>query len=222
MGGFLNVTFRKAVFTLYCIEVLETHVPDTITTDGDSRFADYLSCNNNHDHADPRCSCDSYMDRYLSKTVDQAMYCKRHDGTPCEGNPFEEERKYGCKCECPGKSLEYSANFTGMMPVYHGSPKLLGYWYSHPNRTECGEHESVGQIRKDGSVCTWKRMGESRVLRGGDALENGWNVTPGTHYHKVDPAQVEQNTNLMRRLFNGGAFQQWRCEDAATDEPLVI
>lgn len=206
--SFLNVTFRKSVFTLYCLEVLAVTVPDTITTDGDDRFADYLSCNDNHNATDPQCSCDNYIDRSISKKADQTKYCTSSTGGPCiHLGPWAP----GCTCHCSNTSLAASAKYVGMMPVYFSQPEQLGYWYSTPTDTECNESEVLGAVRMDGSVCTWKRRPEARVVRGGDALDFGWNMSSGG---SLDTAQVRQNAETLRKLFDSQPFQQWSCNRA--------
>lgn len=211
--SFLNTTFRKAVLTLFCVEVLKVHVPDTVTTDGNSQFADYLSCNDNNNATDPQCECDNSIDRYLSKASDQMKYChNKTTGKACtSGFDFE-----NCQCECTKTSLAYSAKYVGMMPVYANQPELLGYWYSTPKETECGQDETVGEVRSDGSVCTWKRYAEARVIRGGDALDAGWNITGNaSKFHpKADPAQVRQNAGIIRKVYGNDLFQKWTCSDA--------
>jgi hypothetical protein len=211
--GFLNVTFRKSVFTLYCLEVLKASVPDTVTTDGDERFADYLSCNDNHNATDPQCMCSNYIDRHFSKAEDQTKYCHKSSGGPCTGSSFRD-----CTCDCTNASLEASAKYVGMMPVYYEQPELLGYWYSTPKDTECGESEVVGTVRADGTTCTWKRHPEARVVRGGDALDFGWNITTGgDHRMKVDVAQVRQNAGVLRDLFDSQPYQKWACSKASPE-----
>lgn len=203
---FLNTTFRKSVFTLYCLEVLKVDVPNVITTGGDSRFADYLSCNDNHNATDPQCECDNWIDRYLSKPASLTDHCKRSDGSACAASSWNRD----CSCECSASSLEYSAKYVGMMPVYYGQSELLGHWYSTPKEAECGDGETVGQQRADGSICTWKRSREARVVRGGDVLEHGWNASVSRE-HDVPPALIKQNTAVFRNLFDSQPFQQWSC-----------
>jgi len=205
--GFLNTTFRQSVFTLYCLEVLKANVPDTVTTDGDDRFADYLSCNDNHNATDPQCQCDNWIDRSLSKADNQTKYCHQADGSQCSS-----KNRHDCTCECTDSSLAYSAKYVGMMPVYYNQPELLGYWFSTPKDAECAENESVGQKRADGSVCTWKRGKEARVVRGGDALGYGWNASAGHGFGKLDAALVRQNAAVFRDLFDSQSFQRWSCD----------
>lgn len=209
--GFLNVTFRKSVFTLYCLEILDVSVPNTITTGGDDRFADYLSCNNNHNASDPQCQCDNFIDRWFSKAEDQTKYCHTSSGDPCA-----DQFSHDCTCECTDASLEASAKYVGAMPVYYNQPELLGHWYSTPKATECHETEAVGTARADGTTCTWKRHPEARVVRGGDVLDFGWNMSTGKHIDKLDVAQVRQNAGVMRDLFDVQPYQKWTCGAPAT------
>jgi len=217
--SFLNTTFNTSVFTLYCVEVLKTKVPDTVTTGGDDRFADYLSCNDNGNATDPLCGCDNAIDRYLSDPHSkQLVACKNiTTGAPCSfshGHDFE-----GCKCTCSSESSDASAKYIGMMPVWLNAPEQIGVWYSHPKSTECSELESVGQMRADGTTCTWKRRSEARVLRGHDALKAGWNVSSSGF--RVDTAQIRQNTAVIRQVYNRDAFQKWTCETKPSSDIMV-
>lgn len=218
-GHFSNSTFNNSVFTLYCVEVLKTTIPDTMTTDGDDRFADYLSCNDNGNATDPQCMCDNAIDRFLSKpNGTQLTACKSiTTGAPCDSHRDFRD----CKCNCSSKSLDTSAKYTGMMPLYFKAPVQIGVWYSHPKNTECSELETVGQPRADGSICTWKRNPEARVLRGHDALKAGWN-TSVTGHAAADPAQVHQNTAIIRKVFNGDAFQRWSCTAQQSSDTLLV
>lgn len=211
--GFLNVTFRKSVFTLYCLEVLQVIVPDTVTTDGDDRFADYLSCNDNGNATDPQCMCDNYIDRSLSKAKDQTKFCHSSSGGPCT-HAFRD-----CHCTCTDASLKASTQYIGMMPVYYNQSELLGYWYSTPKDAECQETEIVGTVRADGTSCTWKRHPEARVVRGGDALDfGGWNATSSRHgFGKLDAVQVHQNVQVLRNLFDSQPYQKWSCSKATAE-----
>lgn len=188
-------------------------VPGTVTTDGDDRFADYLSCNDNHNATDPRCSCDNYIDRNFSKKEDQTKYCHTSAGDPCTS------AWHDCTCDCSNASLSASAMYTGMMPLYAGQPELLGHWYSHPKDAECKESEAVGAVRADGTACTWKRHPEARVVRGGNALDFGWNMTKS--HSSVSPAQVRQNAALLRKLFDSQPYQQWSCVTLALMRQLL-
>jgi hypothetical protein len=214
--GFLNTTFRWSTFTLYCVEVLDVHVSDTITTEGDTRYADYLSCDDNDNATDPQCGCDNSIDRFLSKAKDQMKYCHSTSGGPCNSSSIMRS----CKCECSQQSLELSAKYTGMMPVYYGQDSLLGHWYSHPKLTECHENEVIGSHRDDGTQCTWTRHGEARVLRGADVLAAGWNASGGFMHH-LDPALVKQNAQVFRKSFDSQPFQQWACEGNLGNTLLV-
>merc|ERR1712039_62900 len=109
------------------------------------------------------------------------------------------------------------------MPVYYRSPQKLGYWYSHPQATECKEDEAVGQVRADGSRCTWKRHGEARVLRGSDVLGNGWNASKASGaQHSVDPAQAQQNAQVFRAVFAGRALQPFSCSSALMQQKIIV
>merc|ERR1712048_609034 len=155
----------------------------------------------------PLCGCDNYIDRSFSKAVDQLKYCHNSTGGPCSGG-----FGHDCTCECTNASLAASAKYVGMMPVYYNTPELLGYWYSTPTQTECAETEAVGNVRADGSVCTWKRHQEARVVRGGDALDFGWNIsTAGGWHRQMDPTQVRQNAQVLRGLFDSQPYQKWTC-----------
>jgi hypothetical protein len=214
--GFLNTTFRKSTFTLYCVEVLAVHVPNTVTTDGVDKFADYLSCDDNHNATNPLCACDNAIDRSFSKKEEQMKYCRTESGEECTS--FRD-----CHCNCTRASLDASAKYTGMMPYYDSQPELVGHWYSHPVATECKEDEPVGHKRADGTQCTWKGYSEARVVQGADVLAAGWNTTSshGWPSPPLDPALVKQNVEVFRKVFDSKPYQQWSCSDAVRATVIV-
>mmetsp|Transcript_22653 Transcript_22653/g.54994 ORF Transcript_22653/g.54994 Transcript_22653/m.54994 type:complete len:368 (-) Transcript_22653:84-1187(-) len=205
-----NITFYNATFTLYCVEMLKVDVPDTFSTGGNTSYSDYMSCNDNHNATDPQCMCDNWIDRVISK-VDPDTACHDHGGNKCSfhtgmGN---------CTCTCSQESLDNSNKYIGMMPVYM-DPKddyCYGQWFSHPKPTECDDDEEVGAARADGSVCTWKRHREARVVKGWQVLDNGFNTS---HARKLDPARALQNTKAFLKSFADAPLQQWACEDTAS------
>merc|ERR1712039_705178 len=184
---------------------------------GNSSFADYMGCDDNHNATAPTCGCDNAIDRELSKADDQMKYCHTSTGSQCGSSTKD------CKCTCTDASSAASAKYTGMMPVYYRSPQKLGYWYSHPQATECKEAEVVGQKRADGSQCTWKRFGEARVLRGADVLQNGWNAsTSSWSHHSADAAQAHQNAQVFRSVFDGRALQPFSCSSTSVQEHVIV
>merc|ERR1711964_293394 len=102
------------------------------------------------DHSNPTCDCDFWIDRDLGGTTKSMCdhSCSRQNHRPP-----------GCTCRCSAQSTSDSAKHTGMMPVRFHSGERIGNWYSHPSDSECAEDESPGQVRGDGSQCTWKRHG---------------------------------------------------------------
>eukprot|EP01065_Artemidia_motanka_P047644 TRINITY_DN749_c0_g1_i7.p1 TRINITY_DN749_c0_g1~~TRINITY_DN749_c0_g1_i7.p1 ORF type:complete len:380 (+),score=74.90 TRINITY_DN749_c0_g1_i7:92-1231(+) len=193
--NFLNVTFRNSTYSQYCVEILKVDLPGTLNFN--SSFADYLSCDDNMNPPDPECSCDNWIDRQIAGQ-NTSKYCfpKNHSET-C--GPHGSHAS--CVCNCTDVSMAQSVVYTGMMPVKPSGPQT-GVWYSHPKDGECGEDEPVGTIRQDGSVCTWRRALEARVVRGGGLLANGWNNTRTCEDDRaVPPAQLLQNGEAMTRAF---------------------
>eukprot|EP00929_Paragymnodinium_shiwhaense_P033051 TRINITY_DN18222_c1_g1_i1.p1 TRINITY_DN18222_c1_g1~~TRINITY_DN18222_c1_g1_i1.p1 ORF type:complete len:412 (+),score=73.48 TRINITY_DN18222_c1_g1_i1:72-1238(+) len=208
--SFLNVTFRTATMTLYCLEVLKVQFNNTFSTGGDSRFADYASCNDNGNATDPQCECDNWIDRVLSDTPKLADLCHDAKGEKCSREQFA--KGVDCKCPCSDASLAQTARHVGMMPVNFSTPQRFGSWFSTPKDTECSEDEHVGALRTDGSICTWKRRQEVRIVKGGDLLDLGWNTT--STGHQVDIEQIRQNAALVRRNFDAQPYKTWSCETA--------
>mmetsp|Transcript_76614 Transcript_76614/g.135172 ORF Transcript_76614/g.135172 Transcript_76614/m.135172 type:complete len:389 (+) Transcript_76614:100-1266(+) len=210
--------FTNSTLTLYCVEVLKVEVPDTVTTEGDDKFADYLSCNNNGNATDPQCECDNIIDRYLSPTTPISPYCKMQSGEECQLPAAMDS----CKCTCTASSLSHSKTYVGMMPVYFRQAQPLGRWFSHPKETECTEFEKVGATRADGSQCTWKRRADMRVFRGWEIEANGWNKTEDNRSKDmhVDVAQVHQNLGVFRQTMANSAFRPWACE--VGDASIVV
>lgn len=210
--------FTKSTYTLYCVEVLKVSVPDTITTGGDDRFADYLSCNLNEDHRAPECACDVWIDRVIANQ-DPNPYCHVPTGGPCD---MQSWLKRNCTCTCTEHSLRMSAKYTGKTPV--GVPVQLGNWYSHPKAGECRETEEVGVIRRDGSQCTWKTRPDARVVHGLDLLHAGFN-TSSTGFidpPHVDPSQVYQNVNVFRRVVASGSLRPWQCGGEHFEQAIIV
>mmetsp|Transcript_18750 Transcript_18750/g.51513 ORF Transcript_18750/g.51513 Transcript_18750/m.51513 type:complete len:413 (+) Transcript_18750:116-1354(+) len=223
---FLNVTFRTATLTLYCLELLRVSVPNTITTEGNDQFADYASCNNDAiaggNASDPKCVCDNAIDRFLGSKDPSALLKQCHNGT--SGGACTQYIG-GCVCECTDSSLAASAKYVGMTPVYFNQPGRLGYWYSAPSATECKENEQVGTVRVDGTRCTWKRHAEARVLKGGDVLAVGWNrsTSPGVDWRiSVDVSRVRQNADVVRKAFRSSPYQPWTCNIARKSTPSDV
>mmetsp|Transcript_75340 Transcript_75340/g.201285 ORF Transcript_75340/g.201285 Transcript_75340/m.201285 type:complete len:368 (-) Transcript_75340:94-1197(-) len=205
-----NITFYNATFTLYCVEMLKVDVPDTFSTGGNTSYSDYMSCNDNHNATDPQCICDNWIDRILSK-VNPDGNCHDSRGNNCTYFTGMKD----CTCTCSQESLDNSNKYIGMMPVYM-DPKddyCYGQWFSHPKPTECDDDEEVGAARADGSVCTWKRHREARVVKGWQVLDNGFNTS---HARKLDPARALQNTKAFLKSFADAPLQQWACEDTAS------
>lgn len=174
---FVNITFRKAYMVRYCVEVLRVNIPDTQY--GNSSFADYTSCDDNHDPAAPTCSCSNWIDRTIANQ-DVNKYCSQSDGQPCSNSGWHND----CTCNCTASEANYSKVYTGFMPVYNRDTKeRLGSWYAHPAAGECGEGDTVGKPRAaDGVVCTWKRDPEARVVTGQTLLDFGWSSTSTPTY----------------------------------------
>lgn len=216
--------FSSATFTLYCLEVLKANVPNTVTTGGNPLFADYVSCNDqsseeSRNHSDPRCGCDNWIDRIIGDSTMDA--CHRPDGSACS-NLFNFSDTLQCNCTCSESSLSYSNKYTGMTPVsFHGfgGTEVLGRWYSHPKVTECSEDEAVGEVRSDGSTCTWKRRPFARTLRGWQLLKEGFQIPGGDIAGNITALleKVDHNTNAFRKAFQKQKYKPWTCEPAPFD-----
>ncbi|CAE8639924.1 unnamed protein product [Polarella glacialis] len=210
--------FTQATFTMFCVEVLLVKIPNTITTGGDDRFADYQSCNENP--SAPECVCDNWIDRKFIAQQDPDPYCHLQDGRPCSVESFNNN---SCTCTCSQESLEWSAWHTGMMPVFSGSSVQLGNWYSHPKAGECAEHESVGKVREAGSQCTWKRRPDARTFRGVDLVQAGWNLSsPGDRNESADPSQFHQNAEIVRKVVASSPLQPWSCGFSAASATIMV
>lgn len=208
--GFLNVSLKNATFTLFCVDIASVKIPDTITTAGNSSFADYLSCNDNGNATDPQCECDNWIDRGIGG-LDPNKYCHQANGSACS----PAQHGHDCQCKCSASSSQYSSMYTGMMPVKFRGPQI-GVWYSHPKAAECAEHNELGKPRPDGTTCTWKRRQSARVLRGWQVLDEGWNATMGHDHATVDPAQVAQNAAAVRKAFARQPMLPWDCSTGIT------
>lgn len=207
--------FTMATLSMFCVEVLEVKVPNTMSTGGDERFADYLSCNYNPDHQAPQCECDNWIDRKIANQ-DPDPYCHDAYGKPCSYDFLSK-----CTCSCSDQSRQMSAKYTGMMPVFFSGPSQLGNWYSHPVEAECTEDEAVGSHRKDGSQCTWKRRPDARIFKGFELIEAGWNLTFG-HDFKADSAQVLQNVQTFRKVEASRPLRPWKCGTQDTKALVIV
>ncbi|CAE8586352.1 unnamed protein product, partial [Polarella glacialis] len=215
--------FTQATFTMFCVEVLLVKIPNTITTGGDDRFADYQSCNQHvHDNPSaPECDCDNWMDRKVAGQ-DPDPYCHLQDGGLCSLESFKHNEST-CTCTCSKESLEWSARHTGMMPVFFGGSVRHGNWYSHPKAGECAEHESVGKVREDGSQCTRKRRADARTFRGVDLVQAGWNSSsPGDRNGSADPSQFHQNAEIVRKVVASRPLQPWSCGSSAASATIMV
>jgi hypothetical protein len=112
-----------------------------------------------------------------------------------------------------------------MMPVNFGGTKTIGHWYSHPKATECIEHEAVGSIRKDGTMCTWKRQPLARVLRGWQVEKEGFKIP------HMDPLAansseileaIDHNVKVFRKVFHQQSLKPWTCEASHSTANIVV
>lgn len=200
-------SFDRATFTLYCVEVLHVSVSNTDTND-DDRFADYVSCNMGRDHSRPTCECDFWIDRSLGGT--STSMCDR-------GCSQMNHRPPSCNCHCSSESSANSAKYTGMMPVRFHSGERLGSWYSHPQDTECAEDENLGQLRGDGSQCTWKRRGEARVVTGEQVRRNGFRSS-GSLW-RTSASSAKSNKEAFQRTFDQQSLKPWSCTNSPSPTP---
>jgi len=196
--------FASGPITRYCVEVLNTTIPNTTTTTFagapvDAPYSDYRSTNppwllastrekdlaslgevtNGTEYAS---WCDLVEDRYLghlSRTSLLAAKCDTHLLSP-----------RFMACECSEQSTTASRYYTGMMPIglptfliplipgwYPGSlPDPVGHWYSHPVGGRCPLGASVGT-----RGCTWQRAPLSHSIYPSELLGLGWDSTPAKH-----------------------------------------
>ena len=66
----------------------------------------------------------------------------------------------GCACTCTPQQMSTSAEYTGMVDVYaidDDDKNPVGRWYSHPASAACSANQKLGDVRPDGSRCTWKQ-----------------------------------------------------------------
>lgn len=113
--------------SLYCVHIVNKHIPGGATTGGDSRFANYASC---QIKGHPVYECHKINDedcKWLHLSADQ------------------------CKKARTSESWEYTSKYVGK--GYRKSTSL-GYYhlYSFPNKTECTAGLNLGD-----HGCTWKR-----------------------------------------------------------------
>lgn len=229
-----NRSFANTTISMYCVEIMDVRIPATVTTEGNTSFADYVACNylgNRIDPARPQCRCENFVDRWIGGQ-DLNESCHAAEGGPCTLDMLFMRNLSSCVCKCSTASSTYSSIYTGMEPTYYGARQRLGHWYSHPAATECEEHEVVGQTRASGLPCTWKRHGEARVFRGHQLLAAGWNYTaPGHHSpFPADPQRVHQNHAVLQRFLASLPARPWQCggtsgasagAEASSERPLA-
>lgn len=199
---------RDATFTLYCVDLLKIEVSGTITPEDDHRFADYISCNMNSDHSDPQCDCDFYIDRSLAGQ--STSMCHSRFGGRCGGGAH---RPPQCVCDCSSQSTADSSTYTGMSPVRFGNQEVLGHWYSHPTKSECAEDETLGDMRGDGTQCTWKRRKEARVVYGHQVQSNGFRAGGSPSF--VSPSLAKENAVAFRKTYDQQPMKKWSCSGPA-------
>mmetsp|Transcript_49553 Transcript_49553/g.91399 ORF Transcript_49553/g.91399 Transcript_49553/m.91399 type:complete len:423 (+) Transcript_49553:63-1331(+) len=221
-----GVDFNESTMTLYCLDLLKTEVKHTFSTGGDTRFADYQSCDINGDPSNPQCYCDVFIDRVYGGLSVNETCTSRKTGGPCNVDPeaHGKKRMDWCDCNCSSASLAASATYVGMMPVAHVASNhsatgrvATGMWFSHPSHSECMEDELVGDRRADGTQCTWKRRPVARVIRGHEAQAQGWNISVNytSLFDSVDLAQLLQNEQVIRGTFAAAPLPPWKCDDSA-------
>jgi len=215
--NFSNFSLDNITLTLYCVEVMNTSIPGTITTAGNDRFSDYVSCNYEDgyekvDPSDPMCHCENFVDRVIGGQKLDGVCFDAKTGGQCGMESFLNLSR--CPCNCSAISKNFSELHTGMQPIMWGGDTQLGRWYSHPAAGECHESQAVGDSIRPGSAdrCTWKRLREARVLRESDLVEHGWNRTKHQKRFAIDPVLVRQNEAAFWRTFSKLPLRPWSCE----------
>ena len=220
----LGAYIGAAPITRYCVEVLNTTVPNTTTTTfrgapAASRYADYRSTNAPWvAKSVGQSALLPYGERVAGAEYASwcAMVADRYIGHLSRGNIIAA----GCDtsmasptfqlCRCSQASAAASRRYTGMMQisvpimpvpaepgVYPGAaPAAMGHWYSHPAAGRCGFGKAVGA-----GGCTWQRAPRAHSIYFNDLLALGWDVTPfnasGPNPHQP-VAQTNHNVGVFR------------------------
>mmetsp|Transcript_9588 Transcript_9588/g.21966 ORF Transcript_9588/g.21966 Transcript_9588/m.21966 type:complete len:430 (-) Transcript_9588:39-1328(-) len=218
--NFSNFSMENTTVTVYCVEVLNTSIPDTVTTAGNDRFSDYVSCNYDADQRKvdpgaPSCHCENFVDRLIGGQKLDGICFDAETGGAC--NLLKSFFNLSsCACRCSASSRNSSAQYTGMQPIMWGAEEPYGRWYSHPAAGECHDWQEVGDRGSTtGEKCTWKRHSEARLLRKKDLLRYGWNSTVPSKANRMrmNPLVVRQNEAAFWRTFSKLPLRPWSCED---------
>ena len=85
-----------------------------------------------------------------------------------------------------------------------------GIWYHHLAKTECPESMDIGSRLPSGETCTWKRMPQSRVIKGEDlvrVLKDPGDRTDIQRYLRI----MRQNIKAVRKVFDDAPLGKWSC-----------
>ena len=115
-----------------------------------------------------------------------------------------------------------SRHYTGMIDVFALDNKdddPIGRWYSHPLVAECRGAEPLGNVRHDGSRCTWKQRKVARVMRGWQLYAAGLNASglncdPSAGVGEScapNAAQITYNMRIMDIVMASAPLQPWSC-----------
>jgi len=218
--SWLGLELEGVAVQLGCVESSTPELPGNDTTGGDPHFTDYLSCNSVACGTYPGCACTAAIDRLWGDLDIAPPKCfNPTSGAACTRDP-ETGFLGACTCHCDAAHANSSQFYTGMMPVYtHGATSHIGRWYSHPYVSYCAPGAPIGSVNGYGVRCTWLQRPVTRVVRGWQLLNAGFNASartdcssvPGSTDCKPDAAQVRQNADILRRLFDALPLAKCSC-----------
>ncbi len=92
-----------------------------------------------------------------------------------------------------------------------------GTWYSHPQQAECAEDQLLGALMPSGAVCSWKQVGELRVLKGWQLLHRGFNYSFSQRLpdSQVRPI-VQANAAVFAAAFDAVPLKPFECSTIGT------
>ena len=111
---------------------------------------------------------------------------------------------------------------------------LAGFWYSHPQHTECKEGQRIGTPSAPGfgpehsappyGMCTWARAAEARVVRGWELLEMGLDISalPDNATDAEAVARVRDAARVIRKTFDSAPLQPQRCGSQAGNARVML
>mmetsp|Transcript_102192 Transcript_102192/g.256200 ORF Transcript_102192/g.256200 Transcript_102192/m.256200 type:complete len:528 (-) Transcript_102192:106-1689(-) len=173
--------------TRYCVEILDTSLPNITTGNMDgapihSSFANFASC------VQGECMCAHQVDRSIARLP------ARQIQDMCSNPPVSWINN---TCRCPDQSTEQSSRYVGRLVIplpmvsegsliqvpfkiapeypYPVRPSPTGYWYSFPYLGRCPPGAAVGD-----HGCTWRRSSVSHTVYSDEFVGIDPNVTIDT------------------------------------------